>query len=621
MLVCYAPIEDANAEVKDAFYDQLQTVVESVHAHDMLLILGDLNAKVGSDNTGREHVMGKHGIGTINDNGERLADFCEENNLLIGGTLFQHKHIHKTTWTSPYGTTKNQIDHVIINRRWRSSLQDVRAYRGADVASDHTLVLAVVSLKLRRSKGRQARQQRLDSGRLNESLTKQAFAVEVKNRFQVLGEQQEMTIDGFNQALREAGEKVLGFRRKKKEEWIKEETWKKIDERRQTKEKINNTRSERLKEKHRSFYSELNKQVKRMTRADKKDYIEKLADEAEEAAGRNDLKTLYKINKQLSNGFKNCDVPVKNKNGMVIEKEAEKLQRWKEHFESILNRPDPPHLADIQPADTDLDICTDPPSLEEVTAAIKAMKSGKAPGADGVTAEILKADVNVTAPILTEIFKQIWEEGQIPEVWKTGLIFKLPKKGDLGDCNNWRGITLLSLTSKVFSRIVLSRLTAVLEKDLRPQQAGFRPGRSCSDHIFTLRQILEQSKEWNTPLYINFIDLEKAFDSIHRESLWKILRHYGVPAKLVQVIAMLYSDFKSQVICDSELTEAFNVSTGVKQGCILSPFLFILAMDWIMKNSTDGERRGIKWTMTMTATTTLEDLDFADDIALLSHRH
>ena len=130
---------------------------------------------------------------------------------------------------------KTQINHVIINRRWRSSLQDVRAYRGADVASDHTLVLAVVSLKLHRSKGRQARQQRLDSGRLNESLTKQAFAVEVKNRFQVLGEQQEMTIDGFNQALREAGEKVLGFRRKKKEEWIKEETWKKIHERRQTK--------------------------------------------------------------------------------------------------------------------------------------------------------------------------------------------------------------------------------------------------------------------------------------------------------------------------------------------------------------------------------------------------
>ena len=108
MLVCCAPTEDANAEVKDAFYDQLQTAVESVHAHDVLFILGDLNAKVRSNNTGREHFMGKHGIGTINDNGERLADVCEENNLLIGGTLFQQKHIHKTTWTSPDGTTKKE---------------------------------------------------------------------------------------------------------------------------------------------------------------------------------------------------------------------------------------------------------------------------------------------------------------------------------------------------------------------------------------------------------------------------------------------------------------------------------------------------------------------------------
>ncbi|PVD36795.1 hypothetical protein C0Q70_03785 [Pomacea canaliculata] len=116
-------------------------------------------------------------------------------------------------------------------------------------------------------------------------------------------------------------------------------------------------------------------------------------------------------------------------------------------------------------------------------------------------------------------------------------------------------------------------------------------------------------------------DLEKAFDTIDCKSLWKILRHYGVPAKLVQVIAMLYSDFKSQVVCDTELTDPFHVSTGVKQGCILSPFLFILAMDWIMKTSTDSERRGIRWTMTMTTTTALEDLDFADDIALLSHRH
>jgi len=141
--------------------------------------------------------------------------------------------------------------------------------------------------------------------------------------------------------------------------------------------------------------------------------------------------------------------------------------------------------------------------------------------------------------------------------------------------------------------------------------------RSCSDHIFTLRQILEKSKEWNAPLYANLIDFEKAFDSIHRYSLWKILRHYGIPSKLVNVIKMLYSDFQSQVICNAALTDAFSVTTGVKQGCILSPFLFILGIDWVMKQVTSGGRRGIRWTLT----SVLKDLDYADDIAPLTHQH
>ena len=101
----------------------------------------------------------------------------------------------------------------------------------------------------------------------------------------------------------------------------------------------------------------------------------------------------------------------------------------------------------------------------------------------------------------------------------------------------------------------------------------FRPGCSCSDHIFTLRQILEPSKEWNAPLYPNFIDFEKAFDGIHRDTLGKILRHYGIPPKLVTVIKMLYLEFKSQVICNAALTDALSVTTGVKQRCILTPFL------------------------------------------------
>lgn len=171
---------------------------------------------------------------------------------------------------------------------------------------------------------------------------------------------------------------------------------------------------------------------------------------------------------------------------------------------------------------------------------------------------------------------------------------------------------MLPITSKVFSKIIHTRLAEAVEEYIRQEQAGFRPGRSCSDHIFTLRQILEQRMERSPAC-----QLEKAFDSIHRDSLWKILRHYGIPSKLVNVIKMLYSDFKSKVICNTALTDAFSVTTGVKQGCILSPFLFILGIDWVLRQVTSGVRKGIRWTLT----SVLEDLDCADDIVLLAHRH
>ena len=134
---------------------------------------------------------------------------------------------------------------------------------------------------------------------------------------------------------------------------------------------------------------------------------------------------------------------------------------------------------------------------------------------------------------------------------------------------------------------------------------------------FFIRQILEQSHEWNSTLYIVFIDFKQAFDRLHRDSLWKILRHYGIPKKLVNIIQSLYKNFECRVIHNNELSEPFKVNTGVKQGCILSPLLFSLAIDWVMRCSTQGKRQGIQWTLT----SVLEDLDYADDIGLLSHRH
>ena len=171
------------------------------------------------------------------------------------------------------------------------------------------------------------------------------------------------------------------------------------------------------------------------------------------------------------------------------------------------------------------------------------------------------------------------------------------------------------MASKVFCRVILERIKAALDEKLRDEQAGFRDGRSCTDQIATLKIIVEQSIEWQSSLYINFIDFEKAFDSISREVLWRLLRHYGLPMKIVTIIRALYEGFSAQVVHNGQRTEPLNMRTGVRQGCLLSPLLFLVTLDWVTKTAL-ATRRGIQWSFM----TSLEDLDFADDLALLSHR-
>lgn len=134
----------------------------------------------------------------------------------------------------------------------------------------------------------------------------------------------------------------------------------------------------------------------------------------------------------------------------------------------------------------------------------------------------------------------------IPSDWAKRHIVKLPKKGNLQICDNWHGITLLSIPSKTFAECSSIRIEPAIDNKLREEQAGLRKGRGCIYQIFALRNIIEQCTEWNVPLYINFIDFRKAFDSVHRETHREnILKSYGIPDKIVTLISLFYNHFES----------------------------------------------------------------------------
>lgn len=125
--------------------------------------------------------------------------------------------------------------------------------------------------------------------------------------------------------------------------------------------------------------------------------------------------------------------------------------------------------------------------------------------------------------------------------------------------------------------------------------------------------VLEQSLEWQSPLYFNFIDFKKAFDTIDRNTLWRIIRHSGISLKIVNILRRFYDCMTFQVIHNNNLSSPFTVTTGVRQGCLLPLMIFLLVVDWVLDETMDRPR-GLQWTFVKT----VEDLDFADDIGLLS---
>ena len=621
VIQCYAPTNDGSDTDKDAFYSRLQSVVQSCSRRNVIILMGDFNAKIGSNNQGFEAVMGHHGLGEMNENGERFANFCATNQLVVGGSIFPHKRIHKATWISPDMVTQNQIDHLCISKKFRSSLNDVRVRRGPDVASDHHLLVSHMKLKLRSDYlTTSGRRKNYDVTSLKDAATLDKFKLTLTNRFELL---QDMTMtedindmwSSIEDTISTTCQDVLGHRKRRHKDWISTQSLKLICERREKKAAVNASRTEDAKKRAQVEYMNSIKTTKRSIRQDKINHIDILAAEGEEAGRRGDLRSLYNIIKTISGRGNKPDRPIKSKDGISISDERGQMSRWAEHFNELLNRPEPQDPPDIPPAHIDLPISDEAPSMDEILAAIAQLKRGKAAGPDNIPPEALKADPVATATVLHQLFVKMWSSEQVPNAWKEGHLIKLPKKGDLSNCCNYRGIVLLSVPSKVFNRILLNRMQAAVDSELREQQAGFRKDRACIDQIATLRIILEESLEWNASLCVNFIDFEKAFDSLHRPSLWKLLRHYGVPTKLTNIIANSYDGLTCRVIHQGKLTDSFPIRTGVRQGCILSPFLFLLAMDWIMKTSTSSLNTGINWSNG----TQLEDLDFADDIALLSY--
>ena len=231
-----------------------------------------------------------------------------------------------------------------------------------------------------------------------------------------------------------------------------------------------------------------------------------------------------------------------------------------------------------------------------------------------------------------------WEKGTLPKDFRDAVIITLFKnKGSKSDCTNYRGITLLSIAGKILSRILLDRLTLHVSKEVLPEsQCGFRYNRGTSDMIFTLRQIQEKCLEQNIGLFVTFVDLTKAFDTVSRPALWQLLETLGYPPKYLQMVIQLHDKQLGSVRIGAELSDPFQIHNGVKQGCVLAPTLFSIFFSAMVEKAFenkdpselvyirtrfDGSIFNIRRLKSHSLVTLklVRDLLFADDAALIAH--
>ena len=601
----YAPTSQSSEEDIENFYNDLQSVKDSIPSKEICIIMGDLNAKVG-EGVDSECGIGRHGLGRRNERGDMLASFCQANNLLITNTVFAKHKRRKYTWISPLDQSKHQIDYIMIDKNWKSTVINSSSKPGADSDSDHILVTARFRLKpLKTSKSKV--EAKFDLDKLKDPDVSLGYVIETNNRFKVLLEAwaENETLpneiwEDMKEVYTQAANTHIGKKKKKPQKpFLSTEALQLAKEKRiarKTNDKVN--------------YKRLKKETRRQIREDKRSWLaDECAKITDANAQRNSRKLFNQIKKVKSQNVFVRNSSIKNAEGKTLIEKEDILNRWQEYGKGLFETDDA--IEDAMPCPEQQQ--QEPkPLLEEIDAAIKNLKSGKSPGLDNIPSELLKHRGDEGTKALHHLCTRVWETCKWPDDWKLQEFVMLHKSGDPKNCNNYRTIALISHASKILLIVILNRLKNKVESEVSDCQAGYRSGRGTIDMLFILQILIEKVRNTKEEAFITFIDYSKAFDSVQHQHLFQTMLKMGFPAHLVSLISNLYTNQSATIRWNSEHSGKFHINKGVRQGCILSPHLFSIYTEQVMREA-DIDDMGIS-----IGGRNLTNLRYADDTALIA---
>jgi len=340
-----------------------------------------------------------------------------------------------------------------------------------------------------------------------------------------------------------------------------------------------------------------NKKITARAKQLETEHIAKLIDSNIQCFKTN-LKRFYSIIKKEHRKDANMDV-ILDKNYNPITSNTEKTRHIKEYWCNLFHRRNKEYLQKLSDWKKEPLLYAHQPSIKyqgnwltkpitakELRKNMREMKKHTAPGPDTIPNEIWAAMPPEIMDIMLLTLNQCMEIKHVPNSWNDSYLRPIYKnKGDEKDLHNYRPICLLNSSYKIFTKILTSRLETHMEKNnlFSILQSGFRKNKGCLEAVKSLIALTEDSHWHKTEIHATFLDMQKAFDSVPHWALFNILLHYGAPTEFIEIIIAIYKNMKMQVITPTGLTDKIPINVGVRQGDILSPLLFIIFINPLLK--------------------------------------
>jgi hypothetical protein len=373
-------------------------------------------------------------------------------------------------------------------------------------------------------------------------------------------------------------------------------------------------------------YKKLKHEIQKLCREAKDKYYEDKCKEIEMLdKAHNQL--LYKKIKELRPKGNRMLQAIKSKQSKCLLEEKEVMDRWAEYVEELYK--------DENRCEVDMDGMVDlvnerySISSEEIEAVIRELPKGKACGNDKISAELLQGMGKKGIEVMTTLINKIYRSGYIPEDFRNSIFVPVAKINRAQECGDFRTIALISHASKVLLHLIKRRIMPIIERQLGDSQMGFRKGKGTRDAIFQLRMISERVQQMNIEkemrgkkktqkkpkkLYLCFVDYQKAFDRVKHDKLAEVMEKAGIPELERRLIINLYWKQQAVIRWNGEISRKVKVERGVRQGCVISPLLFNLYSEFMIREAME-DVEGIGF-----GGVNITNLRYADDAILVADK-